>query len=112
MNPIFFVDHGVPFALRVVKEGERYGRNGCLQHEGPDDLIEVYDMRFPLETWMGFEGQFITRYYRTTFEEAGPGLLMDISIPMWRLSPDTLEMLQGLIGGKPGSSCKNLVMGA
>ncbi len=83
--------HGIPFSVRLVRTGDRYGRDMCLVHEDAVPMIEFYDAR---RTGPGFDpglGQFISRYCATTLTAASPtsqrnldhGLLLDPGSPHW-----------------------------
>jgi hypothetical protein len=71
------------FNIRVIKPGERYGRNDALTNDSDDSLVEFYDARYPHTP----HGQFVSRYYLTTFMEInGQGLRLDGGVPDWSLS--------------------------
>ena len=58
------VSHGVPFHVRLVENGEKYGLDRCLTYDEYEPMVEFYDARYVKK----FEpiGQFISRYYVTT----------------------------------------------
>jgi len=65
----FFNDsHQAWFTMRVVGNGDSYGRDMCLTHKGPDPLVEFYDRRYNQEEDPdGVRlGQFVSRYYLST----------------------------------------------
>lgn len=88
----FTAAHGVPFTVRVVLLGDRYGLNNCLTHEKEEDpLVEFYDARYPHTE----HGQFVSRYYASTLCEGRSrlervGLCLDGGIPAW--SVDSFSM--------------------
>lgn len=54
-------DIGRRFGVKLVRKGERYGRNGCLTHDGEHGpLVEFYDLDQDPERFPG--GQFVSRY--------------------------------------------------
>lgn len=91
-------DSGLPtFNVRIVRQGDRYGLDGCLVY-GPGDntfrmsdpLVEFYDTRHigPLFTPIG---QFVTRYYLSTLLAPRHGgregaMQLDGGVPSWTLS--------------------------
>ena len=51
------------FNVRIVRAGDRYGRDFCLTHDKEDKpLVEFYDGRHPHTEY----GQFVSRYYVAT----------------------------------------------
>lgn len=118
MKPIFSdtvlhvrASHGVPFLVRLVREGERYGLNRCIEHgtdpralkdAGP--LVEFYDLRYPMH---GEPGQFVSRYYVDTvlgrddyskrIGNTNPrcGLLLDGGNPdTWTVDAATMDVVR------------------
>lgn len=92
--------HGVPFLVRIVNVGDKYGRDFCLTYsEGErgeefrdaDPLVEFYDARYPHTEY----GQFVSRYYRSTLLE-GPvsGLNLHGGIPAWRVDADSMANIR------------------
>ena len=60
-------DRGIPFNVRVVRQGDRYGLNDKLVHDKPDPLIEFYDARYQDDPrFSPGLGQFVARYYYRT----------------------------------------------
>lgn len=88
---------GIPFNVRVVSKGARYGRNDCLTYADPKPMIEFYDARF-----IGAEaprGQFVSRYYLSDLRDRGGSwtargatLLLDGGHPKtWFLDPASID---------------------
>jgi len=50
------------FNVRVVNQGDKYGRDFCLTHDSDRPLVEFYDARYPHTEF----GQFVSRYYVST----------------------------------------------
>ena len=77
-----------PLAIRIVKKGDPYGKDGCLINKG-SPMIEFYDRRYNIDKWLNpdIEGQFIARYYVSSFLEAKSIFLdLDTGISSWKLS--------------------------
>lgn len=70
----FFNDaHGAWFTMRVVGDGDSYGKDMTLTHAGTDPLVEFYDRRWDHDQDPdGVRlGQFISRYRLSTLLEPG-----------------------------------------
>lgn len=83
--------NNVPFNIRLIKEGDKYGLNDCLTHDDSGTMIEFYDARYPHTE----HGQFVSRYYLRTLSEhpVTCGLDLDGSIPAWTIDGDTLDTM-------------------
>lgn len=66
-------DEGRVFNVRVVREGDRYGLNDCLEHDKADPMIEFYDATYEGERF-GPRGQFVSRYYLSTLAQSTSGV--------------------------------------
>lgn len=74
LTHIFHNDaHDARFTMRVVGDGDRYGRGMSLTHTGPDPLVEFYDRRWDHDRDPDglMLGQFISRYRLSTLLEPG-----------------------------------------
>lgn len=72
LTHIFHNDaHDARFTMRVVGDGDRYGRGMSLTHTGPDPLVEFYDRRWDHDRDPDglMLGQFISRYRLSTLLE-------------------------------------------
>ncbi len=97
-NVFPFMSHlGVPMAARLVFTGDRYGLNGCLNHEGKEPLIEFYDCRSDFNKWLEFECQFISRYCLSTFMSHEGGLCLDGGVPSWEISEENTLAVQSWV---------------
>jgi hypothetical protein len=70
----FFNDaHQAWFTMRVVGDGDAYGKGMALTHAGPDPIVEFYDRRWDHDVDPDGErlGQFISRYRLSTLMEPG-----------------------------------------
>jgi hypothetical protein len=95
---VFFNDaHQARFTLRVVGDGDRYGREMALTHDDRDPLVEFYDLRWDhVRDPEGVVlGQFVSRYRLSTLLEPGrdgrtvfeTGLTLDGG-NAWRVGPE------------------------
>lgn len=87
----FTSDQGIPFVVRIVRKGDRFGLDGCLKHEGDEPMIEFYDARFDHNPWLPFVGQFVSRYYLTTLITHRGGLILDGGVPAWSIDQRDFE---------------------
>lgn len=94
------VDHvtgvdGRLFAVRIVRQGDAYGRDGCLTHDEAQPLVEFYDAHrandWP-DTFSGNLGQFVSRYYWTDLADHSPDFDLDLDggVPEWTVTADSL----------------------
>ena len=98
-------DTGIPYTVRAVAHGERYGRDMCLTNDNHRVLIEFYDARYPFDSDLGGNilGQFVSRYYASTLRQhvdqygEMTGLCLDTGVPDWHLSRETMVYVQGFI---------------
>ena len=75
---------GTTFTVRIVRQGDNYGRNFCLTHDEAEPLVEVYDTRYPHTVY----GQFVSRYYakdllRGFIKEQPHGITLDGGFDGW-----------------------------
>ena len=79
------------FNVRVVSNGDLYGLNDCLKHEG-EPMVEFYDARYEGPTF-GPRGQFVSRYYISTLAEhpANIGLNLQGGVPAWSMPADQVQ---------------------
>lgn len=82
-------DMGIPFRVRVVFLGEKYGKSHCLTHEDLEPLVEFYDARFPkFDDVLGL-GQFVSRYQAKDLTDSH-GLNLDGGVDAWYLTKDNM----------------------
>ena len=86
-------DEGRTFTIRIVRNGDNYGRNWCLTHDDDDALVEFYDLTYADEK--DPLGQFASRYYASTLIEdqdrlTNLGLGLDGGAPEWDIDGDTM----------------------
>jgi len=87
-------DEGRPFFVRLVRKGERYGRNDCLIHDEDDPSIEFYDRSPTILSNPAFQprGQFVSSYYARTLGEKALHTGIDLCghVPEWKIDGDAL----------------------
>lgn len=91
-NPWTF--NQIPWVVRVVHKGDRYGRGWKLVHDGEDPLVEFYDGRCP---FMDSDlGQFVTRYNLNTLLERDfdRQLVLDLGVDDWAVSSKSMLALK------------------
>ena len=81
---------GIVFNVRLLTDGEKYGRNFALTHEG-EPVIEFYDTRYdhtPL-------GQFVSSYYLETLSDSCDKGIRTLSLQgdvnSWYIEGDSLQ---------------------
>ena len=83
------------FNVRIVRMGDKYGRNYCLTHGEDKPLVEFYDSRYPHTEY----GQFVSRYYVCTLLETSEGhgnrgLCLDGGVPSWTVSAEDMDTVR------------------
>ena len=79
--------------VRIVENGDAYGKDMCLTHDEADPLVEFYDADASFNDGpkdMGMKlGQFVSRYYMSTLMDDGDpigdghGFCLDGGVPKW-----------------------------
>lgn len=84
---------GRPFNVRLVQQGEQYGRDGVLTHDEAEPLVEFYDATYAgkcPDTLTGHLGQFVSRYFLRTLVVTDwrtvSCLDLDGGIPEWKVT--------------------------
>lgn len=86
-------ENGVPFVVRRVDAGDKYGLENCLTYphktDSPAPLIEFYDARYPHTEF----GQFVSRYNQSTLmaKERGTGINLHGGVPQWQMDGKSLD---------------------
>ena len=84
------------FNVRILRKGDKYGRDFCLTHDEDKPLVEFYDGRYPHCEY----GQFVTRYYVSTilgtdkWGRGAGGLILDGGIPAWTVSAEDMDTVR------------------
>jgi len=101
------------WAVRIVRAGDRYGRDYCLTHPtpplsrylGPDPtpLVEWHDTKYVGK--FGGLGQFVSRYTLPTMLAHGPhGLCLHGGVAEWRVSPGDFARVRAWLGSEKGDA--------
>lgn len=92
------------FNVRIVRQGDKYGRGDCRTHESDKPTVEFYDSRYDHADWMG-RGQFVSRYYASTLAGHKGGLNLHGGVEGWVVSDEgmqqVLEYLRAELGELP-----------
>ena len=81
------------FYVRVVRDGDKHGRDDCLTHRG-QPLVEFYDTRYDHAAWKG-RGQFVQSYYvETLLDRSTGGLCLMGGVPEWSLSGEDMKIVR------------------
>ena len=98
------IETGITFLARIVKVGDRYGRDMCLVND-TRAMIEFYDTRHSFDRDPAGEmlGQFVSRYYvgtlRNSLDRRGEvtGLCLDGGVPDWTLDATAMAVVHGFL---------------
>lgn len=82
-------ENGVPFNVRIVRKGDRYGLDDKLVHDKADPMVEFFDARHMHTP----RGQFVSRYYLSTLREreVDRGLNLYGGEPEWYLDASAMR---------------------
>ena len=104
MNKIAkFIDNerGQPWTIRIVEEGDKYGRDDCLTYEKDEPVVEFYDADHPhdIDPISGtILGQFVSRYYISTIMDGnGGGLNLMGYEPKWTINSLAMDSIREYI---------------
>jgi hypothetical protein len=83
------------FNIKIVNNGETYGRTGSLVHDRDDPLVEFYDKRYPHTEY----GQFVSRYYASTLLDGSTGgLCLDLgNADSWTVSSEDMVLVRAYL---------------
>ena len=89
---------GIPWTVRLVRPGDRFGRDDCLVHNdemGLGPIVEFYDRRQDPAKF-GPLGQFVSSYHRGTLfaHPLGRGLCLDAGIPCWQVDVNVMQIVK------------------
>jgi hypothetical protein len=100
-NTIIQIDDDRVWNVRLVSLGDRYGLNNCMTYDSLVPVVEFYDANYAGDTF-GQLGQFVSRYYITTFMEIdGSGLNLDDGIHEWQIDHISVNQIQQWINSQP-----------
>jgi hypothetical protein len=77
--------------VRVVRQGDTYGRSGGFTHGESEPLIELYDPAYAGVEGFHELGQFVARYPASTFMRHHGFLDLDASVAKWKLTPQQVR---------------------
>jgi hypothetical protein len=87
------------FNVRILRKGDKYGRNNVLTHDEDAPLVEFYDIRYPHTEY----GQFVSRYYVSTilgtdkWGRGEGGLCLDGGVPSWTVSAQDMDTVRAYL---------------
>lgn len=91
---------GVPFNLRIVRHGDRYGLRDCLTHDSARPMVEFYDARYTDAQGFTPRGQFVSRYFvRTLLDGSASGLMLEGSEREWDIDGATMARVRDYLRG-------------
>jgi hypothetical protein len=99
------------FNVRILRKGDKYGRDFCLTHDEDKPLVEFYDGRYPHCEY----GQFVTRYYVSTilgtdkWGRGAGGLILDGGIPAWTVSAEDMDTVRDYLRAETDQAPKVMV---
>jgi hypothetical protein len=96
MQKDFTNSSGYVFTVRVLEDGDRYGRNEVLAWEGHPKFgrrgVEFYDTQYAGAAF-GPRGQFVSSYYEDTLLEyqSSAGIDLHGGVPVWSIDGATFS---------------------
>jgi hypothetical protein len=86
----------VSFIIRIVQQGQKYGRDFKQTHELKEPLVEIYDADYNHTPF----GQYISCYYLDTLRNRDPhSLAFNGGIEKWRIgAANAVRLQQWLLG--------------
>ena len=94
-------ERGQPWTIRIVEEGDKYGRDDCLTYEKDEPVVEFYDADnpFTIDAPSGTVlGQFVSRYYISTIADGGSGGLDLMGYePKWKMNALVMDNVRAYL---------------
>lgn len=87
-------ENGIPFYVRVIEQGERYGHEDAAVWQDAMPGVIFYDFRFAHYKTFGPMGQQVATYYLQTIIQGNDGLNLDLGIPAWQIDAKTMNDLR------------------
>jgi len=85
-----------PWNVKILEQGDAYGLDNCLTHDGVEPLVEFYDGRY-IENF-GILGQFVSRYYvETILEGNNTGLNLDGGVESWSIGYEGMKEVRDFL---------------
>lgn len=93
------------FNVRIVNEGDTFGRDDCMTHTEEEPLVEFYDPKQDPAVF-GPRGQFIGRYYCDTIVNGDypRGLCLDGGVPAWSISAHGMRSVKAFLRQRMASA--------
>lgn len=92
-------DKSIPFNVRLVEKGDKYGVADCLTHTMDEPIVEFYDARYPhTHDEQGNLGQFISRYNWSIIDCCKGGINLHGDEPDWSINEETLQYAKSQFG--------------
>ena len=83
-------ESGRTFTVRIIHEGDNYGKDDCLTYEKSEPIIEFFD-----KTHAGSDtplGQFVSRYYLKTIDDGeSRGINLHGGVDGWEVSAQNVQ---------------------
>lgn len=97
MEKIFLLEDKIPWKVKIVEVGEKYGR-GLLFTNTEKPFVEFYDMRSN-ELERDTRGQFVSSYYLSDILDRclENGLCLDGGVPSWTISSEGIKKVINFI---------------
>ena len=86
------------FSVRVVLPGDKYGRDDCTIHDGPEALVEFYDATQDHDRF-GDRGQFISRYSGDTIRNSDSGMCLHGCVAAWTVTDEQMKRVRAYLQG-------------
>lgn len=94
---VFDHERKITWAIRLVQQGQRFGRDDACVHEGAMPVVEFFDTRFPFSDL----GQFVSRYHADTLLAGTDGTFcLEGGIQDWNLSADAMRRVRHWLAAK------------
>ena len=76
---------GISFNVKIIKKWDKYGKDDSLTYDGNVPLVEFYDARYAEDGRFDPEGQFVSRYYKSTLLEHNTQYALNLQggVPDW-----------------------------
>ena len=85
-----------PWNVKILEQGDAYGLDNCLTHDGVEPLVEFYDGRY-IENF-GILGQFVSRYYvETILEGNNTGLNLHGGVESWSIGHEGMKEVRDFL---------------
>lgn len=80
----------IEWNIRLIEKGQGYGLEDKLIHAEEEPLIEFFDARHDHTE----HGQFVSRYYVSTFMQGDNGVNLYGGVPAWQIDAETKRLIK------------------